>query len=92
MRWSAGHAGRRDRAADHHLGQEHHAGAVHLRLLVASLPGGVEHRTGLNSTDTHLRDLFRLYGASKSQSMFWARLPSALPYYLAGLRISGGLL
>jgi NitT/TauT family transport system permease protein len=23
--------------------------------------------------------------------MFWLRLPSALPYYLAGLRISGGL-
>jgi NitT/TauT family transport system permease protein len=59
--------------------------------LVAFFPVVSNTVTGLNSTDTHLRDLFRLYGASKSQSMFWLRLPSALPYYLAGLRISGGL-
>jgi NitT/TauT family transport system permease protein len=59
--------------------------------LVAFFPVVSNTVTGLNSTDAHLRDLFRLYGASKSQSMFWLRLPSALPYYLAGLRISGGL-
>jgi NitT/TauT family transport system permease protein len=47
--------------------------------------------TGLNSTDTNLRDLFALYGASRWQTMLWLRLPSALPYFLAGLRISGGL-
>jgi NitT/TauT family transport system permease protein len=47
--------------------------------------------TGLNSTDANLRDLFKLYGASKWQTMLWLRLPSALPYFLAGLRISGGL-
>jgi NitT/TauT family transport system permease protein len=59
--------------------------------LVAFFPVVSNTVTGLNSTDAHLRDLFRLYGASKSQSMIWLRLPSALPYYLAGLRISGGL-
>jgi NitT/TauT family transport system permease protein len=59
--------------------------------LVAFFPVVSNTVTGLNSTDAHLRDLFRLYGASKSQSMLWLRLPSALPYYLAGLRISGGL-
>ncbi len=47
--------------------------------------------TGLNSIDPNLRDLFKLYGASKGQTMLWLRLPSALPYFLAGLRISGGL-
>jgi len=46
---------------------------------------------GLNSTDRNLIDLYRLYGASKVQTLFLLKLPSALPYYLAGLRISGGL-
>jgi NitT/TauT family transport system permease protein len=59
--------------------------------LVAFFPVVANTVTGLNSTDTHLRDLFRLYGASKPQTMLWLKLPSALPYYLAGLRISGGL-
>lgn len=59
--------------------------------LVAFFPVVANTVTGLNSTDTHLRDLFRLYGASVSQTMLWLKLPSALPYYLAGLRISGGL-
>lgn len=47
--------------------------------------------TGLNSATANLRDLFKLYGASRWQTLFWLRLPSALPYFLAGLRISGGL-
>jgi NitT/TauT family transport system permease protein len=59
--------------------------------LVAFFPVVANTVTGLNSTDAHLRDLFRLYGASRPQTMLWLRLPSALPYYLAGLRISGGL-
>jgi NitT/TauT family transport system permease protein len=59
--------------------------------LVAFFPVLANTVTGLNSADAHLRDLFRLYGASRSQTMLWLKLPSALPYYLAGLRISGGL-
>jgi NitT/TauT family transport system permease protein len=35
--------------------------------------------------------LFRLYGASRWQTLRWLLLPSALPYFLAGLRIGGGL-
>lgn len=46
---------------------------------------------GLNSTDRNLEDLFRLYGASRWQKLRRLRLPTALPYFLAGLRISGGL-
>ena len=59
--------------------------------LVAFFPVVANTVTGLNSADDNLRDLFRLYGASKMQAMLWLKLPSALPYYLAGLRISGGL-
>jgi NitT/TauT family transport system permease protein len=59
--------------------------------IVAFFPVVSNTITGLNSTDANLRDLFKLYGASKWQTMVWLRLPSALPYYLAGLRISGGL-
>ena len=46
---------------------------------------------GLNSADHNLRDLFRLYRASRVSTLWRLRLPSALPYFLAGLRISGGL-
>lgn len=46
---------------------------------------------GLNSLDPNLKDLFRLYKASPWQTMLQLRLPSALPYFLSGLRISGGL-
>jgi len=46
---------------------------------------------GLRSADRGLRDLFTLYGAT-----FWQRLrlllaPSALPFFLAGLKISANL-
>lgn len=46
---------------------------------------------GLNSADRNLGELFRLYGASRWQTLLHLRLPSALPYFLAGVRISGGL-
>ena len=46
---------------------------------------------GLNSADRNLLALFRLYGASPGQTLLYLRLPTALPYFLAGLRISGGL-
>ena len=46
---------------------------------------------GLKSVDANLRDLFRLYGASRWQTMRRLMIPSALPYFLGGLRIAGGL-
>jgi NitT/TauT family transport system permease protein len=46
---------------------------------------------GLNSADSNLLDLFRLYRASRWQVLRYLRLPTAMPYFLAGLRISGGL-
>jgi NitT/TauT family transport system permease protein len=46
---------------------------------------------GLNSADRNLVDLFRLYRASRWQALRYLRVPTALPYFLGGLRISGGL-
>ncbi len=46
---------------------------------------------GLNSADRNLRDLFRLNGASRWQELWLLRLPSAMPYFLGGLKIAGGL-
>jgi NitT/TauT family transport system permease protein len=46
---------------------------------------------GLNSVDRNLQNVFKLYNASRWQTLIYLRLPSALPYFLGGLRISGGL-
>jgi NitT/TauT family transport system permease protein len=46
---------------------------------------------GLNSFDHNLADLFRLYRASPWQVLTRLRIPSAMPFFLAGLKISGGL-
>lgn len=46
---------------------------------------------GLNSVDSNLRDLFKLNGASHWQTLFHLRLPAAMPYFLGGLKIAGGL-
>jgi NitT/TauT family transport system permease protein len=47
--------------------------------------------TGLLSADPALRDLFKLYRASRTQAMVKLYLPSSIPYIMNGLRISGGL-
>lgn len=59
--------------------------------LVAFFPVVSNATAGLNSTDPNLTALFRLYRASRWQSLAWLRLPSATTFYLAGLRIAGGL-
>ncbi len=46
---------------------------------------------GLRSVDRNLLDLFELYGAGRWRTLVDLRLPAALPYFLGGLRISGGL-
>jgi NitT/TauT family transport system permease protein len=60
-------------------------------FLVAFFPVLSNTALGLASTDRNLLDLFRLYGASRMQALWLLRLPSALPYFLGGLRIGGGL-
>jgi NitT/TauT family transport system permease protein len=46
---------------------------------------------GLNSADHNLVNLFQLYGATRWQILRYLRIPSAMPYFLGGLRIAGGL-
>ena len=47
--------------------------------------------TGLRSADHNLIDLMTLYGASRWQILWRLQLPSALPFILTGMKISGGL-
>jgi NitT/TauT family transport system permease protein len=46
---------------------------------------------GLRSADHNLRDLFTLYGATPWQTLRHLLIPSAMPYFIAGLKIAGGL-
>jgi NitT/TauT family transport system permease protein len=46
---------------------------------------------GLRSIDAGHQDLFDINRASRLQNLVYLRIPSALPYFFAGLRISSGL-
>ncbi len=59
--------------------------------IVAFFPVVANTTLGLNSADRNLVALFRLYGASRWQVLRYLKAPSALPYFLTGVRISGGL-
>ncbi len=60
-------------------------------FFVAFFPILANFSLGLASTDRNLLDLFALYGASRRQTLVMLRLPAALPYFFAGLRIGAGL-
>jgi NitT/TauT family transport system permease protein len=59
--------------------------------IVAFFPILSNTTVGLRSVDRNLDDLFSLYGASRWQRLRFLLAPSALPYFLAGLKIAGGL-
>ncbi|MFT6774549.1 MAG: NitT/TauT family transport system permease protein [Paracoccaceae bacterium] len=67
------------------------AGLLICAWIVAFFPVLSNTTLGLNSADHNLRDLFKIYGASRWQKLRYLQLPSALPYFLGGLRIAGGL-
>lgn len=67
------------------------AGMLLCAWLVAFFPVLSSTTLGLNSVDHNLRDLFRIYGATRWQRLRFLQLPSALPYFLGGLKIAGGL-
>ncbi|MBT9382991.1 ABC transporter permease [Pseudooceanicola sp. CBS1P-1] len=46
---------------------------------------------GLKSVDHNLSDLMTIYRANRWQRLRYLQLPSALPYFMGGLRIAGGL-
>ncbi|HTW34599.1 MAG TPA: ABC transporter permease [Rhizomicrobium sp.] len=64
---------------------------VIIGFIVAFFPILSNTTLGLRSTDHNLIDLFRLYGASRWQILWKLQLPSALPYLLGAMKISGGL-
>ncbi len=59
--------------------------------IVAFFPIVANTTLGLNSADRNLLALMQLYRASRWQVLRYVRMPAALPNFLAGVRISGGL-
>ena len=59
--------------------------------IVAFFPILSNTAVGLRSADLNLRDLFRLYRASPWQTLRFLLVPSAMPYFIAGLKVAGGL-
>jgi len=64
---------------------------VIIAWLAAFFPILANMSAGLRSVDRHLSDLFTLYGASRWQRFWRLAWPTAMPYLLASLKISGGL-
>jgi NitT/TauT family transport system permease protein len=64
---------------------------VGLAAVIAFFPVFSGLLTGLNGPDPDLLRLFRLYGAGRLQTLVRLRLPSSLPSFLEGLRVSAGL-
>ena len=67
------------------------AGLLICAWIVAFFPILSNTTLGLNSADHNLRDMMKLYGATRWQTLRYLRLPAALPYFLGGLKIAGGL-
>jgi len=59
--------------------------------IVALFPIVSNTTLGLRSVDPGLLELFRLHGADRWQTLMRLRVPGALPYFFAGLRVSAGL-
>jgi NitT/TauT family transport system permease protein len=64
---------------------------VIIATIVAFFPILAGTTLGLKSADFNLIDLTRLYGASRLQTLWRIRLPTALPYLLSGMKTAGGL-
>jgi NitT/TauT family transport system permease protein len=60
-------------------------------FLVAFFPILSNTALGLTAVDHNLLDLFQMYRASGGKQLLMLRAPAALPYFLGGLRIGGGL-
>jgi len=60
-------------------------------LIVSIFPVIANTLSGLRSVDPALRDMFRLYGASRAATLLKLELPAAVPSIVTGLRVAGGL-
>ncbi|MEO1734153.1 MAG: ABC transporter permease [Pseudomonadota bacterium] len=59
--------------------------------IVAFFPILANTTLGLKSADHNLSDLMTIYRANRWQRLRYLQLPSALPFFLGGLKIAGGL-
>ena len=59
--------------------------------IVAFLPILSNTVIGLRSADHNLSDLFTMYRATRWQRLRYLLAPSALPYFMAALKVAGGL-
>ena len=59
--------------------------------IVAFFPILANTTLGLKSADHNLQDLMTIYRANRWQRLRYLQLPAALPYFLGGLKIAGGL-
>lgn len=66
-------------------------GIVTITWLISFFPIVANTTQGLLSTDMNHVGLFRMCNASRWQELWHLRVPSALPFYLAGLRIAATL-
>lgn len=66
-------------------------GIVTITWLISFFPIVANTTQGLLSADQNHVGLFRMANASRWQELWLLRLPSAMPYYLAGLRIAATL-
>ena len=64
---------------------------IAITWLISFFPVVVNVTQGILSTDRSLVALFRMCNASRVQELWLLRVPSAMPYYLAGLRIAATL-
>ncbi|MCW5697170.1 MAG: ABC transporter permease [Bauldia sp.] len=62
-----------------------------LAWIVAFFPILTNTAQGLKSVDHGLLALFDLYGAGRWRTLIHLRIPNALPYFMTGLKIGGGL-
>jgi NitT/TauT family transport system permease protein len=60
-------------------------------FIVSVFPVIANTLAGLRGVDPRLQDLFRLYGATRTSTLFKLDLPSALPSIATGLRVASGL-
>jgi NitT/TauT family transport system permease protein len=60
-------------------------------VVVAIFPIISNTTLGLRSADAGLVNLFRMYRATRWQTLLRLRVPSALPYFFGGVRIASGL-
>lgn len=64
---------------------------IFISFVVSVFPIITNTTTGLLNVNNDHLELFRLYKASRWQQLFRLQIPSALPHFVTGLKVSGGM-